>query len=174
MLQNIKQNLWILRQVLGLIPIQIITNIKTFEATTSFFGPAATYRGKTTPLSQAMESSNVRSGGSSYCERFQYSLSSKSLPKFSTNNTETLRGETNFRPGDTKFINKGGNHPGTTFEGGLLQPNLSSPEEGRRHARSYRLKLSEQLCGKPTLSNGKSDLSEDLAQAGGLHGKTGS
>ena len=147
MAQQITQNLRTLKRVREIIPSQVITNIKVFEAGTSFFGPAAVYRGKTTPIPQTMGNNNFRSGGSSYCEGFQYPFSSNSLPKISTNNKDTSRGATNFRYGNTKLISKGGNHPDTTFEGRLLQPNFPCSEEGRRYASSYRPKLPEQLCG---------------------------
>ena len=174
MAKKITQNLRTLKRVQEIIPSQVITNIKVFEAGTSFFGPAAVYRGKTTPIPQTMGNNNFRSEGSSYCEGFQYPFSSNSLPKISTNNKDTSRGATNFRYGNTKLISKGGNHPDTTFEGRLLQPNFPCSEEGRRYASSYRPKLPEQLCGKPTLPNGKSELNQNLAQAGRLHDEAGS
>ena len=121
-----------------------------------------------------MGNNNFRSGGSSYCEGFQYPFLSNSLPKISTNNKDTSRDATNFRYGNTKLISKGGNHPDTTFEGRLLQPNFPCSEDGRRYASSYRPKLPEQLCGKPTLPNGKSELNQNLAQAGKLHDEAGS
>ena len=107
MAQKITQNLRTLKRVREIIPSQVITNIKVFEAGTSFFGPAAVYRGKTTPIPQTMGNNDFRSGGSNYCEGFQYPFSSNSLPKFSTNNKDTSRGATSFKYGNTKLISKG-------------------------------------------------------------------